>query len=186
MSYIARLLLMVSPWKWYGAGAVAALVLSGLGVQTWRLHSSQAREAKAEAQIAQIKQQWAWRVADSQALRAQMEVLARAEETRRTEAIRSIVDETVRQAQAVAADAVAANAASERLSDRVSSLVTAARRRAGHPSTAEGSTLTAETLDLLAVMQRRIDEAASGISSYADAERVGHEAAVHSYQALGK
>jgi hypothetical protein len=96
---------------------------------------------------------------------------ARAEERRRVKALEGIIhDAETRLGQALA-DAAAATDAGDRLRQRVAELASACRGAPGDPAASAPGTPARSAADLLADVQRRLDEAADGIARHADRAR---------------
>lgn len=107
---------------------------------------------------------------------------ARAEEQRRTFRIQEASHAELLARQAAEADAVRARSATVGLRQRADQL--AASCTASNTTTTASSPATESPGDLLAYMQRRIDEAAGGIGEYADSARIAGQLCVSSYGAL--
>jgi predicted nucleic acid-binding Zn-ribbon protein len=108
---------------------------------------------------------------------------AREEEARRTAAVQQEADHARQSIARAQADAAAAADAGQRLR----AALTAARRScAASPSAtvASGSAPADTSADLLADVQRRLDEAADGIARHADAASIAGNACQRAYQAL--
>lgn len=172
---------MIAAWlKPWMAWVVAVAALAALlGVQTVRLSDEQRDHAETrEQQAAELAQ----REHDArEAVQA-----AREEEQRRTAAVQEIANEAQQEIDRARADAAAASDAGERLRQRVAELTAAAAicgssRKAG---TAGAGTTAQATVDLLANVQRRLDDAQDRIAEFADRAHAAGTACERSYDAL--
>ncbi len=113
-------------------------------------------------------------------LKAVLEV--RKEEGRRIAALQGVVDESKKDLGSARAAAAAAVSAGERLRVQLAAL----RRSGSGPNpAAPGGSASADTAgDLLAHVQRRLDEAADGIARFADEGRIAGHACERAYQAI--
>lgn len=164
------------PWMAWAAAVGAALVLSG--VQTVRLADVKTAHADTRAAWAKDKEKRANDARD--AVQA-----ARAEEQRRTQAVQGIANDTQTKLDAAVADADSARAAGQRLRKQIARLTRAAG--GGGPAqagSAQPSPAADAAADLLADVQRRLDEAADGIARFADQAHARGLAAERSYDAL--
>lgn len=106
---------------------------------------------------------------------------ARAEEQRRQAEQTKVVTDAKAQIRKATADAADARTAGQRLRDQLA----ASRSEAcGNPQPASGSPTAQPAPDLLADLQRRLDEAADGIADYADQSAIAGNACQRSYEAL--
>ena len=158
------------------AGLLAAALLLA-GVQTWRLAGEQAEHADTRARHAE-------QVADLERASREAAQAARTEERRRTAEVQKAADEAHQALERARADAAAATDAGQRLRDRLASLTAACGRAAGDAGPAVSGPSAVATADLLADVQRRLDEAADGIARHADAARAAGLACQRSYDAL--
>lgn len=176
---IAGLLDVATGYKTYVMGAAIVLLAGALGVQTLRLSEEKADHARDQA-------------ADEKARAMQVAaVLVESERQRRKYEDRianltGIVDDTIRIAQGVAADAVAARGASDRMREYAASLVAAARKARGNPAPAVGGAPAADPVDLLAELHRRADARAGELAAIADARGTAGRACERAYDTLGK
>lgn len=93
---------------------------------------------------------------------------ARAEEQRRTAEVQKAVDEANQVVARARADADSAVDAGERLRNQLAALTASCRAAAGHTGPAVPGAPADATADLLADVQRRIDEATERIAGFAD------------------
>jgi hypothetical protein len=177
MTYLLRFLPFVSVWKWWLIGGAFAAVVAAWGVQTYRVNSYKADLAESQAIRAQE------RAAAAEAARIQSEEY-REEDQRRIRALRSIVDDTIQKAEAVAADAVDSRVAADRLRQRIAAIVAASRRASRDPAAAEGSPPAQDAIGMLAELYRRIDEAAQLYAGVADATHNAGNACERAYGSL--
>lgn len=156
------------PTTWLIAGAVAASGFALAGVQTVRLH---------RAQSATVKRQSAWDAERITLLTAAVTATAKARDTEtRWQAQQQEADHVAQKAtDAARADAAAARTVAERLRQRATQLAgsCSATPSAGVPSPGAPASNPG---DLLADMQRRIDEAAGSIAQYADEVTIARQA----------
>ena len=157
------------------AALVAAMLLTG--VQTYRLAREQAAHADTRAQHAE-------HIADLERDAREAVLAARNEERRRTAEVQKSADEAHESLARARADAVAATDAGQRLRDRVAAITATCGRAASDTGLAGSSAPAVATADLLADVQRRLDEAADGIARFADQARAAGIACERSYKAL--
>jgi len=149
------------------AGAVIAVLLALLGISRVQVAETRAEYQRYVAQT------------EKQARKASED--ARAEEQRRQAEQTKVVADAKKQTQSALAAASAARTAGERLREQLA----ASRREAcGNPAPPPGSPATPTTTDLLADVQRRLDEAQDGIALHADQSRIAGHACERAYQAL--
>lgn len=160
-----------------GLGIALALTAGFAGLQTYRL-AAETRD-HAETRAAHAEQ-----LATLERAAREAEALARSEEQRRAAALQGVIHETEQQLAQARADADAAVGAGDRLRQRISQLASACSRGASNPGTAGAGTATDATTDLLAVVQRRLDEATERIARFADQSRAAGLACQNSYRAL--
>lgn len=165
-----------------GWALVVLLVL--LGWQTMRLSDAQedlAREGEAHqrtiAKHADERTQW------ERESRLAVEA-ARAEEQRRTAAVQKEADEAKSQLAQSRRDEAAARSAGERLRQRLAALAARACSAPGGAPAADGGAAAAAAGNLLADVQRRLDEAADDLARFADAAAIAGRACERSYNAL--
>ena len=158
------------------AAALAAAVLLA-GLQTYRL-------AREEGAHADTRAQHAEHVADLERAAREAADAARKEERRRTAEVQKAADEATQALDRARADAAAAADSGERLRAQLATFAAACRGPAGGAGAA-GHGATADSAgDLLAHVQRRLDEAADGIARYADQASTAGRACQRSYDAL--
>lgn len=172
---------MIAP-TWFRPWMVWLAIVAGmavlLGLQTIRLSDEQRDHAKTASLWSKDRE--AWEKAAREAVEA-----ARAEEQRRTTEVQGIADETQAKLEVARADAADARDAGERLRQRVAKLTTALGRAGASQPTAAGPGAPAQsTADLLADVQRRIDEATDTIAGFADQSHTAGLACERSYDAL--
>ena len=152
-----------------------ALVL--VGVQSWRLTNEQRDHALTQATFSVVMTKAA------EAARA-AEAAARIEEQRRVAALEGVIHETESKLAQARADADRAADAGQRLRQRLAELAGSCRGTTGDPTAAGAGTTTGSTGDLLADVQRRLDEAADQLARFADASHTAGLACQRSYEAL--
>lgn len=157
------------------AGLVATVIM--LGLQSWRLNSE--RLAHAET-----RQEHAVMVAASEAAARQAEAAARIEEQRRIAALQEVVNETESKLARARADADAARSAGDRLRQRLAELRGTCGRAAGDTAVATGGGSADAAGDLLADVQRRLDDAADELARFADAAHAAGLACEQGWGAL--
>lgn len=154
------------PYLWAAAIILVAVALwaaysRGVSTERYRWENVQAKEAQARA--AQQK--------------------ANDDETvRRLTTQKEIAENAIRERDAARDDAVTAGAAGERLRAQVRNLTLSLASR--DPGATGSSEAANATIDLLADVQRRSDEAADAIARYADEAAVAGRACEASYEAL--
>ena len=164
------------PWMAWAAAVAALGVL--LGGQTLRLSNERAAHAN-------TREQHATELATRERAARQAVNDARTEEQRRTREVQEIADEAQKQLDVARDDADAARSAGERLRNRVAELTAALGRAAGKdPAVADASAPAEKTADLLADVQRRLDEATDGIAGFADKAHAAGAACERGYDAL--
>jgi hypothetical protein len=164
------------PWM---AWVLAVLALAWLlAAQTVRLSREQAAHAKTVADHATY-------VAQLEHNAREAVQAARDEERRRTVAVQEIADDTQKKLEVAAADAVAARDAGDRLRKQIAILAAAGRRAAASKAgAAEAGAPADATADLLADVQRRLDQATDGIAEFADRAHAAGLGCQRSYDAL--
>lgn len=156
----------------------ACLVLAALlGWQTIRLADE--RQAHAET-----REDHAQKIASMNAAARDAEADARAEEQRRTAEVQKAADEAHQALERARADAAAAADAGQRLRDRLAGLTTSCGAAPSGAAAAGPGAPARTAADLLADVQRRLDEAADGIARHADAARAAGTACQRAYDAL--
>ena len=167
------------PWfrPWMAWAAAVAAMAALLGLQTVRLADERADHQTTKADYNQ-------RVANAEKAGRQAVEDARAEEQRRTAAVQEIANEAQKELDVARSDADAARSAGERLRDRIAQLTAACRAAASNPDAANAGAPAEVPADLLADVQRRLDEAADGIAGFADKSAAAGKACERSYDAL--
>lgn len=167
---IAKLIAGAAPWALIGALMIA-------GLQTYRLALEQGAHAGTLRQNAeQLREQ-------EQTAREAV-TKARAEGERRYANLMEIATNAQTELDRARADAAGAADAAGRLRQRIAALA-AARCPAASDTAAAGSSAPAEPAgDLLADVQRRLDEAATDLAGFADRARTAGAACERSYDAL--
>jgi hypothetical protein len=163
--------------KTIAAAALSAALLAALTawqVQSWRLGRV----------IAQAEQQHAEQMRTLSEAALQAEAEARAEEQRRTAEVQKVANETRLALERARLDADSAADAGRRLRAQIATLTASCRAASSDSATATGGAPTDATADLLADVQRRIDEATNRIAAHADAARAAGTACQRSYEAL--
>lgn len=151
--------------------------LAAAGVQTYRLAGEQGAHARTQRDHAQ--QLGALERAAGEAVAA-----ARAEDSRRFTALWGILNETQADRDRARADAADAADAGVSLRRRIAALTAGCRALASDPAPAGSSPPADASADLLADVQRRLDEAADGIAQHADAARIAGRGCERAYDAL--
>ena len=154
---------------------LAALALAGL--QTYRLVLEQSAHARTQRDHAQ--QLSAMERAAGEAVAA-----ARTEEGRRFAALWETLNETQAALDRAQSDAAAASDAGVSLRRRIATLTAGCRAPTSDPTPAGGSPPADASADLLADVQRRLDEAADGIAQHADVARIAGQGCERAYDAL--
>ena len=162
---------------WLAWALLVAALTAALGLQTVRLSDERADHQTTKADYNK-------RVADAEKAGRQAAEDARAEEQRRTAAVQGIADDAQKKLDAARTDAVAARDAGERLRARLAQLTAACRATSSNPNAANAGPAAEPTADLLADVQRRLDEATDGIAGFADSAHTSGKACERSYDAL--
>lgn len=160
-----------------GLAVAVAISLGAAGVQTYRLAAESEDHARTKAEHAEY-------LAGLDRAAREAEALARAEEQRRFAALQGAIDDAEQRLEQARADADAASDAGDRLRQRVAQLSTACRVSSGDTGAAGGGQPADATGDLLADVQRRIDEATERIARFADQAHAAGLACQNSYRAL--
>jgi hypothetical protein len=168
--------LLFEPWLW------VLLVVAGLGgfgwIQTTRLSSERAAHAATRAKHAAALETLSTRAADA-------ERAARAEEARRFTRAVEIADAAVQELNRAQRDADAAAAAGRSLRAYTARLLAACGGRpAADPAVAVPGAAASSPADLLAFVQRRLDEAADRTARFADESHAAGRACERSYDSL--
>ena len=154
------------PYLW---AAALALVAGAL----WAAYSRGVSTERTRWQLAQAKEAQA---------RAAQQKANDDESVRRLTTQKEIAENAIRERDAARDDAVAAGAVGERLRAQVRNLTLSLATR--DPDATGGSETADATIDLLADVQRRSDEAADAIARYADEAATAGRACQASYDAL--
>lgn len=159
------------------ATAALLVALVAAGIQTYRLIGEQRDHAE-------NRRTHADQLAAMERAARQAEADARAEERRRAGALQEIVHETEQNLERARADAAAAADAGERLRQRVAELTAGCRRAAGGSAAPGSGQAASPTADLLADVQRRLDEATDRVARFADEASAAGLACERAYGAL--
>ena len=154
-----------------------AVALGAAGLQTYRLVLEQSAHARTQRDHAQ--QLGAMERAAGEAVAA-----ARTEEARRFAALWETLNETQAALDRARADAAGAADAGVSLRQRIAALTAGCRAGASDSAPAGSSPPADASADLLADVQRRLDEAADGIAQHADAARIAGWGCERAYDAL--
>jgi len=154
-----------------------AVALGAAGLQTYRLVLEQSAHARTQRDRAQ--QLGAMEHAAGEAIAA-----ARTEEGRRFAALWETLNETQAALDRAQADAAAASGVGVSLRRRIATLTAGCRAPASDPAPAGGSPPADASADLLADVQRRLDEAADEIAQHADTARIAGRGCERAYDAL--
>jgi hypothetical protein len=141
-------------------------------------------DAAAAKAAAALKAAQERKAADPAEAARQAEAEARAEEQRRTAEVQKVADETRIALERARLDADSAADAGRRLRTQIATLTASCRAASSDSGTAIGGQATDATADLLADVQRRIDEATDRIAAHADAATAAGTACQRSYEAL--
>lgn len=161
-----------------GLTIALALALFLAGLQTLRLGREQAVHAETQRKYAEqmgYLEREASLATDA----------AREEEKRRTAEVQKVADEAHKDLERARADAAAAVDAGQRLRDRIAAITAGCGRATGHPGSASGGAPAVATADLLADMQRRLDEAQDRIAEFADRSHAAGNACQRAYDKVG-
>lgn len=153
----------------------AALLLAGL--QTLRLSREQAAHAETRREHAE-------QMAELERKAREETEAAREEERRRTAEVQKAADEAHRDLDRARADAAAAADAGQRLRAQLAAITSSCRRPASGPAAPGSSPPADAAVDLLAIVQQRLDEAADGIARHADEARAAGRACERAYDSL--
>lgn len=165
------------PWRLLAIGALVLAVLGALGGQYVTIQHLRAGLAEQKAAIEQERANAAQAAADAQARN-------RLEEQRRVAAQTEIANESQRLTARARAGDVRADAGDARLRDATAAAASACRGPAGDPTIAAASPAASSPGDLLALVQRRMGEAARGVVRFADDASIAGDACQQSYGAL--
>jgi hypothetical protein len=144
--------------------ALILLLIAGCALQTARLANEKAAHADTRRTHAEAI--------------AKAEAATRAEERRKTAAVQEIANETARRLEVARADADAAATAGRRLRDAIATL------RLNCAATAGRGDAAGAAADLLADVQRRLDEAADSIAGFADRAHAAGIGCERAYKAV--
>lgn len=161
----------------WGVGIIVAALLAALGWQTHQLALERGSHAETRADHA-------GKIAEMERQAREAVNEARAEERRRVTALEKIVNETENQLALARSDNAAARDVGQRLRNQIAALTARCRAATGDTGTATAGSPADATGDLLAVVQRRLDEAADGIAGFADHAHRAGKACEQSYGAL--
>ena len=157
--------------------AIVGCLLAAIAVQTLRLGAEQKAHADTRAGHAEQLRMLANAGRNAEAA-------ARAEEQRRSAELQKVANEATHALDRARADAAAAAAAGQRLRDRLATVASACRAGPGDPVPAAPGPAASSPADLLAYVQRRLDEAADGIARHADAAGAAGRACERAYDSL--
>lgn len=177
---------VTGPGRLYAEFAVVGVLLAGVGGQTWRLHSEQAKSAKAELATQQVLTKWNAQVAEGTRVAFVASEAERAKEASREAARKENVDEAQRMAARGRADLVVADGAHARLLQRAAATAGAAGRGEGSrdPVAAQGGPTASGAGLLLADVLGRADARAGLLAGYADEARTAGLACERAYDSL--
>jgi hypothetical protein len=162
-----------------GLAVALLLSLAMAGLQIHRLDVERTAHANTRADHAEQRTDW------ERSTRVAVEAV-RTEEQRRATALQGVIDDAEKNLARARADADAAGDAGQRLRKRLAEITGACRGggAASNSAAASAGPATDATGDLLAHVQRRLDDAASGIARYADQSAAAGKACQRSYDAL--
>lgn len=160
-----------------GAGLLLLVLVGLLGTQTFRL--TNARADLATEQLGRSQDRViGFAVAESASTEARLEGVRRYDE------LQEILNAERSKTEAARADAAVAAGAADKLRRYTATLAARCDRPAVDTSAGGGSAPAASTGDLLADMQRRLDEAAGGIGKYADDTSIAGDTCERQYDSL--
>lgn len=154
-----------------------AVALGAAGLQTYRLVLEQSAHARTQRDHAQ-------QLGAMERVAGEAVAAARTEEARRFAALWETLNETQAALDRAQSDAAAASDAGVSLRRRIAALTAGCRAPASDPTPAGGSPPADASADLLADVQRRLDEAADGIAQHADVARIAGQGCERAYDAL--
>lgn len=166
----------ISITTWIAAGVVAAAVAVA-GVQTVRLADEKAAHADTKTQAANAR-------AEASRMFAKAETEQREEYERREKEKSDAVEQAKKKIVVAAAARVRADRAYSELRDSTESLVARARQACQGADAGAGSADATDPIGVLADVQRRADERAGILATYADTLRISGEACERSYDSL--
>lgn len=159
---------------WIVAGC-AALMLGATGVQSYRLNAEQLAHET-------TKREYAYKVVEAEIRARDAEKAERAEEQRRITELEGVANEARKREAAARADARRAADAGQRLREQYATSLAAVCTGASSDTTATVRGVTSDkAIDLLADVQRRLDEAADGIAEFAEDSHRRSETCAESY-----
>lgn len=160
-----------------GLGAALVLALVAVGTQTVRLGREQRARSQLATEFAEAKA-----LAVTAALEASQRY--RALEARWATDLKGISDDAAKQTEAARLAADAAADAGRRLRGQLAALAASCRRPAADSAAAAGGASAPAAADLLADVQRRLDEAADRTARFADDSRIAGLTCERSYDSL--
>ena len=163
---------MIAPRHLVTLGLIAALVLALLTVGVER-----SRRLEAVTALAKYR-------ADVAEATGRAEAAQREEEARRVAAIGKVVKDTQKDVERARSDAVAARVAGDGLREQIARYRRATCAAGQDSGTASGGPPADAAGDLLAELQRRLDEASDGIAAHADLASAAGRACERGYGAL--
>jgi len=164
-------------YLWLGIGAAFLALTVALGVQTKRVEWAKEETTKVENAWAAARE-----AATAAVLKAETE--ARTEEQRRVAVQKEISDAYEKNMADARADAAAASTASDKLQQRVATLIAASRQTSCNPTVIDKRTPAESITRVLADVQRRTDEAAGRMAAVADDRGAAGAACVSAYDSL--
>lgn len=164
-------------WMALGIGAVLAVLLAALGLQTMRLSA-------AKTELAEVRADFADERARAAAAAQRAEQAARAEEARRQKEKDHAIEEARRRAAAAAADARRADRAAGELRDQLAAFVARARETAGSAGAACGGPPAGTELDVLAQLLGEVESAGRAMAAEADRRGIAGAACERAYDSL--
>ena len=181
-AYIKRFIGGIPVW------AVALAVLIGLGYwwgERARSQGHAAGAAEVQAKFDKATIEWERQKLHAALASKQAEADARAEEKRTATAQLEIIrDAHTATVQRLQTDVAAGRATSDRLRERVDTLVAAARQAPRDTAAAGGSPPADDAINLLAELQRRADARAGELALIADERGITGEACERAYDSL--
>lgn len=163
------------PWMIWAAIVLAMAAFAG--VQTVRLADERAEHATTVSK-------WAKDREDMERNAREAVEAARTEEQRRAQALQGVIDEAEKNLARSRADAVAASDAGDRLRQRIAELTSTCRSGSSDTVSAGAGQTTQSTADLLADVQRRLDDATDTIARFADQAHAAGTACQRSHSTL--
>lgn len=175
MSMLADLL---APW-WAKAILIGALLGAlAVAVSAYNRHQQGIGEARVQAR-------WDAQTVERQQAAIQAQVSNASETQRRLIAQAKVIDEQAQSLAQALADNADLRSVGQRLrAAQAATIISRGRGPASDPTTASISTPADPASDLLADVQRRIDEATDGVAGFADSAHIAGLGCERSYQAL--